>query len=709
MPAQSSTPDSPATLQKPAIEAIGASDADLANSIRILAIDAVEAAKSGHPGMPMGMAEIAVALWTRHLRHNPANPHWPDRDRFVLSNGHGSMLQYALLHLTGYDLPMSELRAFRQLHSRTPGHPETGVTPGVETTTGPLGQGLANAVGMALAERLLAATFNRPGHSIVDHRTWVFIGDGCLMEGISHEACSLAGTLGLAKLVAIYDDNGISIDGPTSGWFTDDTPRRFEAYGWNVIAGVDGHDVEAVSRAIASAKDERERPTIICCRTTIGRGSPGKAGSADVHGAALGEREAAATRKALGWGDPPFEIPQPIYDRWDARERGAAEERAWTARVAAHAARYPDLAAEFARRTAGELPAGFDRAAQAFVDAQAAKGESIATRKASQQAIEAFARELPEMLGGAADLTGSVFTNWSGSVPVRRSADAAGQHAPDGGGSTAGAGNYVNYGVREFGMAAIVNGIALHGGFIPYAGTFLTFSDYMRNAVRMAAMMRIRSILVFTHDSIGLGEDGPTHQSIEHTASLRLIPGLDVWRPCDGVETAVAWREALARRHGPSALVLTRQNVAAAPHGADAGPQVARGGYVVADFDGGGRRAVVIATGSEVPLALAARAALASEAIAVRVVSMPCTQAFDRQDAAYRAAVFPAGIARVAVEAGASGGWHRYAGAADSATAAVVGIDRFGESAPASVLFRHFGFTAEHVADAVRRVVDAGT
>ena len=687
-------PDSSATLQKPAIEAFGASDADLANSIRILAMDAVEAAKSGHPGMPMGMAEIAVALWTRHLKHNPANPHWPDRDRFVLSNGHGSMLQYALLHLTGYDLPMAELRAFRQLHSRTPGHPETAVTPGVETTTGPLGQGLANAVGMALAERLLAETFNHPGHAIVDHRTWVFVGDGCLMEGISHEACSLAGTLGLAKLVAIYDDNGISIDGATSGWFTDDTPRRFEAYGWNVIAGVDGHDVDAVSRAIASARNERGRPTIICCRTTIGRGSPGKEGSAEAHGAALGEREAAATRKALGWTHPPFEIPRPIADRWNARARGADDERAWTARFAEYAASYPELAAEFTRRTAGDLPDGFERAASELVAAQLAKAESIATRKASQQAIEAFARALPELLGGAADLTGSVFTNWSGSVAVRRGAPA---------------GNYVNYGVREFGMAAIANGVALHGGFIPYVGTFLTFSDYMRNAIRMAALMHIRSILVFTHDSIGLGEDGPTHQSIEHTASLRLVPGLDVWRPCDSVETAVAWREALARRDGPTALVLTRQNVAAAPHGADAQASIARGGYVVADFEGDGRRAVVIATGSELPLALAARTAVATEGIAVRVVSMPCTQAFDRQDAAWRASVLPAGVARVAVEAGASGGWYRYVGAADSAAAAVIGIDRYGESAPAGVLFKHFGFTAEHVADAVRRVVGAKT
>ena len=692
-------PDPSATFQKPAHAAFDVSDADLANSIRFLAIDAVEAAKSGHPGMPMGMAEIAVALWTRHLKHNPGNPRWPDRDRFVLSNGHGSMLQYALLHLTGYDLPIAELRAFRQLHSKTPGHPEIGVTPGVETTTGPLGQGLANAVGMALAERLLAETFNRPGQAIVDHHTYVFVGDGCLMEGISHEACSLAGTLGLAKLVAIYDDNGISIDGPTSGWFTDDTPRRFEAYGWNVIAGIDGHDVDAVSRAIATAKAERTRPTIICCRTTIGRGSPGKAGSADAHGAALGEREAAATRNALGWNHPPFEIPQSIYEHWNAREHGAEIERGWNTRLADYAARYPDLAAEFVRRSAGDLPQSFGRVAADFIAQQAAKAESIATRKASQRAIEAFAHVLPEMLGGAADLTGSVFTNWSGSVPVRtEAASTVGNCA---------VGNYVNYGVREFGMAAIANGVALHGGFIPYAGTFLTFSDYMRNAIRMAAMMRIRAILVFTHDSIGLGEDGPTHQSIEHTASLRLVPGLDVWRPCDAAETAVAWRCALERRDGPTAVVLTRQNVAATARGVDALGSIARGGYVVAEFDGRGRRAVVIATGSEVPIALAARAALAAEGIDVRVVSMPCTQAFDRQDAAYRASVLPAGTPRVAVEAGATGGWYRYVGAADSAAAAVIGIDRFGESAPAGVLFKHFGFTAEHVADTVRRVVGA--
>jgi transketolase len=663
-------------------------DADMANAIRALAMDAVEQAKSGHPGMPMGMAEIAVALWTRHLRYNPGNPHWLDRDRFVLSNGHGSMLQYALLHLTGYDLPLDELKHFRQLHSKTPGHPEVGMTPGVETTTGPLGQGLANGVGMALAERLLAATFNRPGHAVVDHYTYVFVGDGCLMEGISHEACSLAGTLGLGKLVVLYDDNGISIDGPTRGWFTDDTPRRFEAYGWHVVAHVDGHDVDAVSAAIASAKAEIARPTLICCKTIIGKGAPTKAGTADTHGAALGGREVAATRIALGWQFAPFDIPQAIYDAWNAKARGERVEHAWSASFAAYARAHPALAAEFERRMAGRLPDDFAATAQHLIEAQAQKAETIATRKASQQAIEAFAKVLPEMLGGAADLTGSVFTNGSGSIAVTAKE----------------AGNYVNYGVREFAMAAIATGIALHGGFIPYAGTFLTFSDYMRNAIRMAALMKARSILVFTHDSIGLGEDGPTHQSIEHAASLRLVPQLDVWRPCDTVETAVAWAEALAHA-GPSALLFTRQNVAFARRDPSAQANIPRGGYVLADFAATGARAVVIATGSEVPLALGARERLAAEGIAVRVVSMPCTQRFDREDAAYRRDVLPAGVARLAVEAGATDGWRKYVGAIDDPHAGVVGIDRYGESAPASALFPFFGFTVDHVADAVRRVV----
>jgi transketolase len=678
-----------ATLYKSAAAPVR--DADLANAIRVLAMDAVEAAKSGHPGMPMGMAEIAVALWTRHLRHDPANPAWPDRDRFVLSNGHGSMLQYALLHLAGYDLPLDELRRFRQLHSKTPGHPEVGVTPGVETTTGPLGQGLANAVGMALAERLLAAHFNRTDHAIVDHHTYAFVGDGCLMEGISHEACSLAGTLGLGKLIVLYDDNGISIDGPTAGWFTDDTPRRFEAYGWHVVPNVDGHDVEAVDAAIAAGKAERERPTLVCCKTTIGKGAPTKAGTADTHGAALGEREVAATRTALDWPHSAFSIPQPIYDAWNARARGAAHEHAWSNRFARYAEQFPDLAAEFTRRNAGALPAAFAATADTFIQAQAARRESVATRKASQQAIEAYASVLPEMVGGSADLTGSVFTNWSGTVAVTSSK----------------AGNYINYGVREFAMAAISNGLALHGGFIPYNGTFLTFSDYMRNAVRMAALMNLRSIFVFTHDSIGLGEDGPTHQSIEHAASLRLIPQLDVWRPCDTVETAVAWKHALAREDGPSALLFTRQNVAFAEREAPAIGAIERGGYVLADFAGGdaARRAVVIATGSEVPLALGARELLAKDGIAVRVVSMPCTQMFDRQDVAYRRDVLPAGIARIAVEAGATDWWRKYVGAVDDPHAGVIGIDRFGESAPAAALFKFFGFTIDHVADAVRGIV----
>jgi transketolase len=671
-----------------------APDEQLANAIRALAMDAVEAAKSGHPGMPMGMAEVAVALWTRHLRHNPADPSFADRDRFVLSNGHGSMLQYALLHLSGYDLPMDELRHFRQLGSKTPGHPEVGVTPGVETTTGPLGQGLANAVGLALAEKLLAARFNRPGHAIVDHHTYVFAGDGCLMEGLSHEACSLAGTLALGKLTVFYDDNGISIDGETRGWFTDDTPARFESYGWHVVRAVDGHDVNAVDQAIVAAQAATDRPSLICCKTIIGKGAPNKGGTADTHGAALGDKEIAATRAALHWTHPPFEIPADVYAGFDAKPRGALLQSEWDARFAAYQAAHPDLAAEFERRLGGELPESFDRVRDELVRAQAAKAEGIATRKASQQAIEAYAAVIPDMIGGSADLTGSVFTNWSGSQAV--TADRPG--------------NYVNYGVREFAMAAIANGLALHGGFIPYVGTFLTFSDYMRNAVRMAALMRIRSIFVYTHDSIGLGEDGPTHQSVEHAASLRLIPGLDLWRPCDTVETAVAWGAALEHADRPSALLFTRQNVAAHKRARVDRVAIERGGYVLADFAPGTAkaRAVVIATGSEVPLALGARDLVAGEGIAVRVVSMPCTQAFDRQDASYRAEVLPHGVPRVAVEAGVTDVWHKYVGAVDAPNGAVVGLDRFGESAPAGVLFKHFGFTAEAVADAVRRVTRAG-
>jgi transketolase len=669
---------------------VRAPDSELANAIRALAMDAVEAAKSGHPGMPMGMAEIAVALWNRHLSHNPANPKWVNRDRFVVSNGHGSMLLYALLHLTGYDLPIDEIKRFRQLHSKTPGHPEIGPTPGVETTTGPLGQGLSNAIGMALAEKLLAAEFNRPGHDIVDHRTYVTVGDGCLMEGISHEACSLAGTLHLGKLTALYDDNGISIDGETRGWFTDDTARRFEAYGWNVIRAVDGHDVAAVDAAIGKAKTVTDRPTLICCKTVIGKGAPHKAGTADAHGAPLGEKEVAAARVALGWTAPPFEIPEAIYAGWNARDRGARAEDAWAKRFAHYRKAHPQLAAELTRRLHGELPASWPETMRAFVDAQAAKGETVATRKASQQAIEVYAKTLPEMLVGSADLTGSVFTNWSGSTTVT--------------GDTAG--NYVHFGVREFAMCAIANGVALHGGLIPYVGTFLTFSDYARNALRMAALMKLRSIFVFTHDSIGLGEDGPTHQPVEQAASLRLIPNMTLWRPCDTVETAVAWAAAIEHLDGPSCLVFTRQNVPFQTRDPAQIADIRRGAYVLADWDGAGtKRAVIIATGSEVALAVGARELLAADGIAVRVVSMPCTSVFDAQDAVYKSSVLPRGVPRVAVEAGSTDGWRKYVGAADDPHAAVVGLDRFGESAPAGVLFKHFGFTAENVAAAVRRVV----
>jgi transketolase len=659
----------------------------LANAIRALAMDAVQAANSGHPGMPMGMAEIAVALWNRHLRHNPANPHWPDRDRFVLSNGHGSMLQYALLHLTGYGLPTEELRRFRQLHSKTPGHPEVGVTPGVETTTGPLGQGLANAVGMALAEKLLAARFNRPGYTIVDHRTYVFVGDGCLMEGISHEACSLAGTLGLSKLMVFYDDNGISIDGACKGWFTDDTPRRFAAYGWHVIAGVDGHDVDAVDRAIQAAQAVADRPTLIQCKTIIGKGAPHRAGTELAHGQALGEREVELTRAALGWHYPPFEIPAAAYDGWNARECGALLEGDWRARLAAYQAAHPELAAEFLRRTAGSLPAAFAEQAAALVRQQRGHAESIATRKASQQALEALAPGLPELIGGAADLTGSVFTNWSGSRPVTATE----------------AGNYIYFGVREFAMSAIANGLALHRGFIPYVGTFLTFSDYARNAVRMAALMKLRAIFVYTHDSIGLGEDGPTHQSVEHAAALRLIPNLDLWRPCDTVESALAWIHALEHDNGATCLLFTRQNVPFQNRDDSQVAAIRRGAYVLADWGDATapRRVIILATGSEVALAMGARAALAADGVHARVVSMPCTRVFDRQDAAYREAVLPQGIARVAVEAGVTDYWRKYVGL----DGAIVGIDTFGESAPGAVLFKHFDFTVEHVVAAVRRVI----
>ena len=667
---------------------LSASPTLLANAIRALAMDAVQQANSGHPGMPMGMAEIAVALWNRHLRHTPANPHWVDRDRFVISNGHGSMLLYALLHLTGYDLPIEELKKFRQLHSKTPGHPEVGVTPGVETTTGPLGQGLTNAVGMALAEELLATTFNRPGHAIVDHHTYVFIGDGCLMEGISHEAASLAGTLGLSRLIALYDDNGISIDGKTAGWFTDDTPKRFEAYGWHVIAAVDGHDVDAVDAAIKAAQADNRRPTLICCKTVIGKGAPTRAGTAKAHGEALGKDEVAATRAALGWDYAPFEIPREVYEGWNARECGARLEQDWNDRFAAYAQAHPGPAAEFKRRIAGDLPADWRAAVTALVAAANAKAETTGTRKASQAAIGAISPVLPELIGGAADLMGSVFTNWPGSQVVAR--DAAGALA----------GNIVNFGVREFAMAAITNGMALHGGFIPETGTFLTFADYSRNALRMASLMKLRNLFVFTHDSIGVGEDGPTHQPVEHVSSLRLIPGMQVWRPCDTVESAVAWAKAVERRDGPTCLIFSRQNSQFQPRTQAVIDLIGRGGYVLADC-AGAPRAVIIATGTEVELAVKAKEMLGAEGVPVRVVSMPCTQVFDQQDRAYRDAVLPRGVPRIAVEAGVSDYWRKYVGL----EGAVIGIDRFGESAPFKDLFNYFGFTADKVASAVKSVL----
>ena len=663
---------------------------ELANALRVLAMDAVQKANSGHPGMPMGMADIAEVLWRDHLSHDPADPTWPDRDRFVLSNGHGSMLLYALLHLSGYDLPMEQLAAFRQLHSRTPGHPEHGCAPGVETTTGPLGQGIANAVGMAIAERLLAQTFNRPGHDMVDHRTWVFLGDGCLMEGISHEACSLAGTLGLGKLVAIYDDNRISIDsekGSMDLWFTDDTPRRFEAYGWHVIPGVDGHDPEAIGAALAAAVACTDRPTLVCCRTVIGKGSPAKANTGAAHGAPLGADEVAAVRRELGWHHPPFVIPGDIAAAWDARATGARRREAWRQRLAAYRAAYPELSAEFERRVVGALPGDWDAQAARMLSAAVQKGETIATRKASQNALGALGPVLPELLGGSADLAASNLTLWPGSRPVERR----------------GGGNYLFYGVREFAMAAVMNGAALHGGFIPYGGTFLVFSDYARNAIRLAALMRQRVIYVFTHDSIGLGEDGPTHQPVEHAATLRLIPQLDVWRPCDAVETLVSWQCAVERADGPSALLLTRQNVPHQPRTPAQLEGIRRGGYVLADSPTGRVDAVLVATGSEVALALQAQSELAAESVGVRVVSLPCTRLFDQQDLAWRESVLPRGVPRVAVEAGVTDYWRKYVGL----EGAVVGIDRFGESAPAAALFEHFGITAAHTAAAVRGVLAA--
>ncbi|MFG1358763.1 transketolase [Xanthobacter pseudotagetidis] len=655
-------------------------------ALRALAMDAVEAAKSGHPGAPLGMAEIAAALWRGHLRHNPADPHWPDRDRFVLSNGHGSMLLYALLHLTGYDLPVAELKRFRQLHSRTPGHPEHGLTPGVETTTGPLGQGLANAVGMALAETTLAAQFNRPGLAIVDHRTFVFLGDGCLMEGISHEACSLAGRLGLGKLVAFWDDNGISIDGKVEEWFADDTPARFAAYGWQVIR-VDGHDPAAIDAAIAAALAETGRPSLVCCRTTIGRGAPTKQGHQDTHGAPLGADEIARARAAMGWDHAPFEVPAEVYAQWDARKAGAARQATWEARLAAHERAYPAEAAELRRRLSGDLAEGFASVFAAARDAAMEKRETIASRKASQQALAALAPIVPELLGGSADLAHSNLTLYPGSRPVTRDP----------------AGNQVLYGVREFAMAAIANGVALHGGFIPFAATFLVFSDYARNAIRMSALMGQRVVYVLTHDSIGLGEDGPTHQPVEHVESLRLIPNLDVWRPCDAVETLEAWRAALERRDGPSALILSRQNLPGQPRTAAQAAAIADGAYVLREGEGC-VRCVLVATGSEVGLAVAAAEELEVKGIATRIVSMPCRERFEALPETARAALFPRGVPVVTVEAGVTRGWRGLCGTRGDGLIAL-GIDRFGESAPEKELWPLFGLTVEKIVEAVKRAL----
>ena len=660
-----------------------------ANAIRALAMDAIEKARSGHPGAPLGMADMAEALWRHGFRHNPANPLWFNRDRFVLSNGHGSMLIYSLLHLTGYDLGIEDLKSFRQLHSKTPGHPEYGYAPGVETTTGPLGQGITNGVGMALAEKILAGQFNKPGHAIVDHHTYVFLGDGCLMEGISHEACSLAGALGLGKLICFYDDNNISIDGEvrghgnTPGWFLDDTPKRFEAYGWHVIPKVDGHDPEAIKAAIEVARAIDGKPSLICCQTIIGFGSPNKQGKEECHGAPLGDDEIALTRENLGWRHAPFEIPAEVRAGWDAREAGARAEAEWNEHFAAYAAAYPAEAAEFQRRMAGDLPADWAEKSQAFVDAVIAKGETIASRKASQNALDGFGPLLPELLGGSADLAGSNLTIWKGCKGV-------GKHNASG--------NYLYYGVREFGMSAIMNGIALHGGFVPYGATFLMFSEYARNALRMAALMKVPSIFVYTHDSIGLGEDGPTHQPVEQIPTLRMIPNMSVWRPCDAVESAVAWKLALERKTGPSCLIFSRQNLAHMERDADQLANIARGGYVLRDCDGT-PDAILIATGSEVELAVKGAEALAAHGKAVRVVSMPSTDVFDAQDAAYRESVLPKAVTtRVAIEAACTGGWWKYVGC----QGAVMGIDRFGESAPAGDLFKAFGFTVDKVVETVK-------
>ncbi|CAI2047237.1 MULTISPECIES: transketolase [Serratia] len=650
---------------------------ELANAIRALSMDAVQKANSGHPGAPMGMADIAEVLWRDYLNHNPTNPHWADRDRFVLSNGHGSMLIYSLLHLTGYDLPMSELENFRQLHSKTPGHPEYGYTPGVETTTGPLGQGIANAVGFAIAERTLAAQFNRPGHDVVDHHTYAFMGDGCMMEGISHEVCSLAGTLKLGKLTAFYDDNGISIDGHVDGWFTDDTAERFEAYGWHVVRHVDGHNPDAIKAAIEEARKVTDKPSLLMCKTVIGFGSPNKAGTHDVHGAALGAAEVAATREALGWKYAAFEIPQDIYAQWDAKEAGQAKEAAWNDRFAAYAQAFPELAAEFKRRMNGELPANWKADAQKFVEQLQANPANIASRKASQNALEAFGKVLPEFLGGSADLAPSNLTLWSGSKALNVDP----------------AGNYIHYGVREFGMTAITNGIALHGGFLPYSATFLMFVEYARNAVRMAALMKLRNVFVYTHDSIGLGEDGPTHQPVEQIASLRVTPNMSTWRPCDQVESAIAWQYGIERNDGPTTLIFSRQNLTQQPRSAEQLANVYRGGYVLKDC-AGTPEVILIATGSEVGITVEAADQLTAAGRKVRVVSMPSTDAFDKQDAAYRESVLPAAVsARVAVEAGIADYWYKYVGL----NGAIVGMTTFGESAPAEQLFKEFGFTVDNV------------
>ncbi|MEN9503733.1 MAG: transketolase [Pseudomonadota bacterium] len=666
---------------------------ELANAIRVLTMDAVQKANSGHPGAPMGMADIAEVLYNDFMSHNPQNPQWVNRDRFVMSNGHGSMLPYAVLHLTGYDLPMEEIKNFRQLHSKTPGHPEYGYAPGIETTTGPLGQGITNAVGMALAEKVLAAQFNQPGYEIVNHYTYTFLGDGCLMEGISHEACSFAGTMGLGKLIAFYDDNNISIDGQVDGWFTDNTPQRFEAYGWHVIPAVNGHDAAAIKAAIEAARAETSKPTLICCKTTIGYGSPNKAGSHDCHGAPLGNDEIALARQALGWEYGAFEIPAHVYAGWDAKARGAAAETSWGHRFTAYQEVFPELAAEFKRRMAGALPVTWAEDAAKAIAAINAKAESPATRVASKNALDAFGALLPELLGGSADLT-----------PSNNTFHKSSQHISPGHGKTQDfSGNYLSYGVREFGMAAMMNGMALHGGFIPYGATFLMFSEYARNALRMAALMKIRSIFVFTHDSIGLGEDGPTHQAVEQTASLRLIPRMSVWRPCDSVETAVAWQSAIEKQHGPSCLILTRQNL---PHQTRTSAQVAdiaKGGYILQDSTGT-PDAIIIATGSEIALATGAAAQLAQAGKKVRVVSMPSVETFLAQDAAYRESVLPAAVtARVAVEAGVTAAWYQFVGLQGK----VVGLDTFGESAPAGVLFKHFGFTVENVVAAVESVLTA--